>query len=523
LLRDSKTAISMSDLKTLYRHSSHYLGGRVAVMLLGFASFPVFTRVFSVADYGTINLITNIVLLLTVLSKFGLQHAVQRYYPESANSADADALPRYYATLFYGTALIGLALTLGFAATFPFGSARFFGITAGSALLLACILVMVRSLRSMQTNLLQMENKTRLFNVADIAQKAGVIAVTCLLLFFWRKSIFSFFLGAVAVETAVFLQYLPFLVKRRLVSPQMFNAELLRSAVAFSFPLMAAEISWVALSSGDRFFVQHYLGAQALGYYAAAYGIATYLQDVLMSPLQLALFPLCMKVWATKGARETQELLSRGLDQFAIVAVAIVAIVISTARDVTVALASRKFQEAHRLLPFLVVGLVLSATTIYFRPGLLIHKQASKIAMATLYASVLNIGMNIVLLPRIGMTGAAIATMISYAIMVVFLGHASLKVLPFKLEARAFIGYAVAGIVAAWTSSRLSAPNLLLSIVLKGGAALTMYCAIVWAIDARVRESTAKALSALRSWRAGPATTATAMPTIAQEEIAVDR
>ena len=68
-------ATPMSALKTLYRHSSHYLGGRVVVMLLGFISFPVFTRVFSVAEYGVINLITNTVLLLTVLSKFGFQHS----------------------------------------------------------------------------------------------------------------------------------------------------------------------------------------------------------------------------------------------------------------------------------------------------------------------------------------------------------------------------------------------------------------------------------------------------------------
>ena len=83
----------MSALKTLYRHSSHYLGGRLVVMLLGFISFPVFTRVFSVAEYGVINLITNTVLLLTVLSKFGFQHSVQRYYPEGEQATSADTLP----------------------------------------------------------------------------------------------------------------------------------------------------------------------------------------------------------------------------------------------------------------------------------------------------------------------------------------------------------------------------------------------------------------------------------------------
>jgi len=105
----------MSSLKTLYRHSSHYLGGRVAVMLLGFVSFPLFTRVFSVADYGAINLITNTVLLLTVVSKFGFQHAVQRYYPESASVSDPNALRRYYSTLFYATAMFAVALSLLFA------------------------------------------------------------------------------------------------------------------------------------------------------------------------------------------------------------------------------------------------------------------------------------------------------------------------------------------------------------------------------------------------------------------------
>jgi len=34
----------MSALKTLYKHSSHYLGGRVAVMMLGFVSFPLFKK-----------------------------------------------------------------------------------------------------------------------------------------------------------------------------------------------------------------------------------------------------------------------------------------------------------------------------------------------------------------------------------------------------------------------------------------------------------------------------------------------
>ena len=182
--------------------------------------------------------------------------------------------------MFYSTALLALTLSLLFVASLFFGAGRLLGITAGSTLLLACSLVMIRSLRSMQMNLMQMENKTKLFNGMDILQKALTIGVVCGLLFFWQKTVFAFFLGLVVVEGLVLLQYLPVLSRRQLLSPRMFDVSFLRTAVAFSLPLMAAEISWVVLDSGDRFFVQHYLGAQALGFYAAAYGIAIYLQDV---------------------------------------------------------------------------------------------------------------------------------------------------------------------------------------------------------------------------------------------------
>lgn len=490
----------MSSLKTLYRHSSHYLGGRVAIMLLGFISFPVFTRVFSVADYGTINLITNTVLLLTVLSKFGFQHSIQRFCPEGQADTDPDTLRRYYSTLFYGTAALALVLSSIFIVSLFFGAGRLFGVTAGATLMLACSLVAIRSLRSMQMNLMQMEHKTGLFNGVDILQKALAIGVTCALIFFWQKTVFAFFLGLVIVEGATVVQYLPVLARRRLLSLGMFDFSFLRTAVAFSLPLMAAEISWVVLDSGDRFFIQHYMGPQALGFYAAAYGIAIYLQDVMMAPLQMALFPICMKVWNTQGKKATQDFLARSLDQFVLVAVAVVGVAMVTSRDVIVLLASRKFQEAHVLLPYLVIGLVLSAVTIYFRPGLMIHKRASKIAVATFYASVLNIALNIILLPRIGLVGAAIATMVSYGGIVVFLAYQSLRVLPYKIEWTSFARYAVVGGAAAWLVAQLPVETPLLSAMVKGSLILLLYVATLFAIDGRVRRLLTQAWGALTGW-----------------------
>ena len=478
----------MTPLKTLVRHTSHYLGGQVAVMLLGFASFPIFTRVFSVADYGTLALIQSTVALLIVVAKFGFQHSIQRYYPEYASSADPVAVRRYYSTLFYGTGLVALALTAVFFGSVALGLGRFLGMAATGTLLVACSLILIRALRSMQLNLMQMENKTRLYNIMEFSQKAAGVGLTVVLLFAWRKNIMACFIGMVVVELGVLLQYIPVLERRGLLSVRLFDLGFFRAATVFSFPLMISEISWLMLATGDRFFVEHYLGLAAVGYYSAACGIAIYVREVMMAPLQLSFFPICVKLWSAEGKEATQKFLSRSLNYFVMVSVLVVAVTMATSGEVIVVLASKKFQQARILLPYLIIGLVLSAMNTFFRPGLMIHKKVRKIAQATFFGCVVNIVLNIVLLPRFGLKGAAAASVVSFLVMVTYSGYQSMRVLPFKIEWVATLRYVIVGVAAAWVASLVPIASPVPAAMLKAVVILVLYAGALWLIDSQLRE-----------------------------------
>jgi O-antigen/teichoic acid export membrane protein len=167
---------------------------------------------------------------------------------------------------------------------------------------------------------------------------------------------------------------------------------------------------------------------------------------------------------------------------------------------------------------------VLSAVTIYFRPGLLIHKRASKIATATLYASILNIAMNIVLLPRVGLIGAAVATMVSYAGIVIFLAYESMKVLPFKLELVAFARYAITGVAVAWLATQIQIESPLLSAVAKASFTVVLYTGVLCIIDARVRKLVSKAGTMASAWIREPRTAVLeTMPSVAEKKMAVNQ
>jgi O-antigen/teichoic acid export membrane protein len=475
----------------LYRRSSHFLGGQIVLFLLGFVSFPILARIFSVAEYGLIALVLNTISVAAVLSKFGLQHSVQRFYKEKAISPVPGALRRYYSSLFLGGGGIGLAVTTLFLLGLWLVPAKLLGTHLHQLLGYASALIFIRATASIINSLLQVEGNTKAFNVLQLSTRAATVAVTVLLLLTWKATPSVFFLGMIVVEAAAVLVMLPYLRRRRVLAAADFHLEALKVSLAFGFPMMITEICYLLLDSGDRFLVQGYLGAQALGYYAAAYNISGYVRDSLANPLGLAFFPLCMELWVTKGKEETQAFISRSMDHFVLAGVGLVCAVSVTSRDAINILASPKFSEAHRLLPFLLIGLLVSSLAMFLKVALLIHRRTLIMVRVVFVACLVNVAMNVILLPRIGLLGAAIATLVSYALMTGLFAWESLKLLPLRIEWVAWGRYALVGLGSWAVVTQFSIENVFVDLAAKGTLCLTLYLGTLCLLDAKVRSLTA--------------------------------
>ena len=84
------------ELRRLALQSSHYLAGFVASLAVGFVSFPIFTRVLSVSEYGIMDLGQRFLLMLTIMSKLGLQNASLRFYNREEFAKNPTSAHRYY-------------------------------------------------------------------------------------------------------------------------------------------------------------------------------------------------------------------------------------------------------------------------------------------------------------------------------------------------------------------------------------------------------------------------------------------
>ncbi len=486
------------ELKKLLRHSSHYLAGLVGGLALGFVSFPIFTRVFSVADYGTIDFVQKILLVLVALSKMGTQNSALRFYDPRVFAADSQASNRYYSTMFIGMAITAGGVSLLFLSGVGLAPLTWVNRSMAMLLYLMAALVFLKAMESILWSFLRIEERTKTYNALTILSKGAMIAAVCLLLPIAGNSPRTFFSGTTIAEAVLVGGLSLWLLRRGVLHFRCFDWSLFKTAVSFGTPLILYEIASISLIAGDRVLVRHYLGANALGYYSVAYGLSYYVNDLLIAPLNLALLPIYLRLWATEGREKTIEFLGVGLNIFFMTAVGLFVASASTARDGVVLLASAKYRGAGSLMPMLVAGLLIYTTHIFFSAGLLIQKNTRVMARLLLYSAAVNIGLNCLLLPRMGLIAAPLATLVSNTVCVTLLARASFKFLPLTIPLRTLGCCALAGLVAWGAASSIELGMVFLNVASKGTIAVAVYIGMLYLVDARVRKFAAEMIGRLR-------------------------
>jgi len=139
------------------------------------------------------------------------------------------------------------------------------------------------------------------------------------------------------------------------------------------------------------------------------------------------------------------------------------------------------------LLPYLAAPIVLHGAITIYTAGLYIHKKTSLILYFTLGAGALNLLLNLIFVPGMGMVGAAIATLISYIFLIVLANIFSSKYITIRLNYLAIGKYVLASIMAV-IFLRFISIELFLGVIIKLVLGIIVYSVVILTIDNRTRE-----------------------------------
>lgn len=475
-------------LGSLAKHSSHYALGSGLVTLASLISFPLLTRILSVDEYGTLSLIGAVLLLFTGLGKLGMQHSIVRFQAEvSAGKRPVDEAG-YVTTVLVGLGITGLLGSAAMAITSLVVPEGWWNNAQVATLLLpVSAFILVRALDSGVINLLRAQQRSVAYNVYVVLKKYFALIAALGVMFLFVPHLRGFYLGTFVAEALVTIVAIAYLSRLRHTSIAGFSIPTFQAMLAFGIPMIAYELSGIILNLGDRYVIQAVMGSEAVGQYSAAYNLCEYLQLMLMSSLAQAVSPIYLKMWEEKGDEETRQFIERTLRFYVLGGVAVLAGASAVGADVLVLLASEKYRAGGVVIPYVVAGMLISGAIPIFAAGLYIHKQNYLMIPFVFASAVLNIALNLWLLPKIGLLGAGIATLVGYSFLALCCWWIGVKRFRVKLPIWETVKFGLLALAMYVIVMQISTENAILTMLLKVLAGVAIYVAAIAAFDRQVR------------------------------------
>jgi O-antigen/teichoic acid export membrane protein len=154
-----------------------------------------------------------------------------------------------------------------------------------------------------------------------------------------------------------------------------------------------------------------------------------------------------------------------------------------------------------------VGGLLIYTTHVFLCAGLLIQKKTGTMALALVCSTALNVVLNCLLLPRLGLQGAAVALLLTHIVTILLLWLASSRILPIGVRATAVAKYGIAGLAAWAVGSQIALHSHLLNAASRCAVGVTVYAGALFLLDSRVRALPGHLLRARRGQSVGAGVT----------------
>jgi O-antigen/teichoic acid export membrane protein len=123
--------------------------------------------------------------------------------------------------------------------------------------------------------------------------------------------------------------------------------------------------------------------------------------------------------------------------------------------------------EGYFVVPLVALGTLFMATYVVIAHILILVKRTKVIGAAWILCALINLGLNILVVPRIGILGAALSTLISYALALGITLYYSLKEIRFNIEWRFVLKSLIASIIMSlvtWKMDSAAISNVILTV-----------------------------------------------------------
>ena len=420
---------------------------------------PIYTRYLVPEDYGTLELVSLTADILAILVGAQISTAVFKFYHEENEKSKKKNI---ISTAFIGVSIIaGISLfILGNNAEII--SSLIFGHTKHAVLFQLMFLGYFFSIvEEVPLAYIRIQDKSKTFVVVIMLQIMTMISLNIYFVIVLKYGVFGILLGtSIAFGiTCLFLTW-----RTIVVTGTKFVFSRLIAMLRYSLPLIPASLGMFVIHFSDRFFLNQYASLSDVGIYSLAYKFGFLLTPLVVSPFYM--------IWQSKmfvfyEDENRVELYNKIMAIF-LFAVAAGFLLLSTfINEVLIIMTTEKYYRAGYFVPIIAAAYVFNGLNQIFLSPLYAEKKTKIIGKINSIAAFVNILLNYILISNYGIMGAAVATLLTFTFITIYIVYESGKVSKLQWEWSKLLKLLLITTLTALLVRIIEIDNIILSILLK--------------------------------------------------------
>ncbi|MBH09818.1 MAG: hypothetical protein CMG74_05560 [Candidatus Marinimicrobia bacterium] len=413
-------------IKSLGKHSLIYGFGHILARLITFFLLPLYTHVFTPEEYGVVSLAYAFMGFTMIFYRYGMDTALLKYSVQKKGQEKKE-----YISVIYGIQVI---------TSLSFSSILFFtkdiiakvvlGVDRPDWIVLLSAVLLLDALWNMPILLLRAEEKPIPFVCFNLVNVLSTMGFNIFFVVMLKKGIAGVLLANLIASSIVFVFSLPVIIKR--VSFKRIRSKTLNTVFKFAIPFLPAGIFTMIMELANRYLLNWMNGTKDVGLYSAGHKLGVFGLIIVMG-FNMGWTPYFLKRGKEPGARKDfahASTLFLGLLGFVIVIISLWVPEIMRLSIGTKTLIGEKFWGSEDIVFCILLAYFFFGTYVIQLPGIYMKDITKWIPFFRAVGALVNISLNIILIPIYGVVGSAWATVFAFVFMSLSIFIRSNKIYP---------------------------------------------------------------------------------------------
>lgn len=420
-------------MKTFINNTIMVSIGNATMCLKGIALFILITKILGAVDFGIWNQLLVTIKLVSPFAFLGLMTALVRFLP---GEKDRDSAQEVFYSIAFSITLLSIVVAFFLFIFSDLIAVNFMKDIKVSYLIkiiafLFPTYILCDLLSAYFQAILQIKKYTFLLIGISAIELLFATLTLCL---GWR--LLGLVLAVMCTRLVMLFLMTPFLIKN--IGFKWPNFSMLASFLAFGLPLLPVSFSGWILDSSDRYLIGYFLGPKDIGIYSASYVLGSFVLFFVI-PIGTVFYPTITGLWNAGKVDELKRYLCYVIKYSLICIMPLATILMLLAKPLLIILSTKEFFSGNLIVIIIIIALVFYSITLLVEKILTVFKKTRFILLSYSMAALANLIFNIILIPKIGILGAAIATAIGYFILLILITLETLKYIRFKFDIKAVL------------------------------------------------------------------------------------